>query len=460
MIPGVPRLARRWLESLGVYRDPRNFRLLLLNISCGVPYLVTASTLSLWLKEYGISLAAIGLFSLVAVPYSLKFVWAPLVDRLPLPWLTRRLGRRRSWMLLAQVGLVAAILVMGSLDPGRQVGAVAAAALVVAFLAATQDIVVDAYRVEVLEPEQQGAGAGVAVLGYRLGMLISGAGALAIAQLMSWHAAFVMMAGVMGLGMMTALLSPEPARRTTAAAQAREARGAAYLAARPAVPLWLRRPLAWAYAAVVCPFADFMSRPGWVIILLFVMLYRFDFSLAGVMANPFYIAVGFTKLEIAAVSKIFGLVATIAGALLGGVLVPRLGLYRALLLAGILQGLSNLMFVAQAVVGHSVPLLTLTIAIDNLSGGMAGAVLVAYVSSLCNPAYTGTQYALLMSFASFARTVLCSPAGVLAEWLGWAGFYLLATAAALPGLALLAWLMHRATAAAPPSAAVATGRAS
>jgi PAT family beta-lactamase induction signal transducer AmpG len=252
--------------------------------------------------------------------------------------------------------------------------------------------------------------------------------------------------------MLTILLSPEPPFTVSAATRQREERGLAALARRR-VPRWLERPLAWVYGAVVCPFADFASRPAWLVVLVFVMLYRFDFSLVGVMANPFYLAMGFTKLEIAAVSKIFGLAATLTGGFIGGGMVSALGMKRALLVAGILQGLSNLMFAGQAVVGHSIPMLTATIAIENLCGGMAGTVLVAYVSSLCNTAYTGTQYALLMSCASFARTVLSSPAGFLAERLGWVLFYVMATATAIPALGLLFWLMRKGSFAAPRAAA-------
>lgn len=440
---GVTGRLRRWRDAARVYRDPRMLRILLLGFASGLPYLITGSTLSLWLKEYGISLGAIGLFSLVAVPYSFKFLWAPLIDRLPLPFLTRRFGRRRGWLLLIQAGLVAAILAMGRLDPAHQTAAIAAAAVVVAFLAASQDIVIDAYRVELLDRPQQGAGAAVAVMGYRVGMLVSGAGALAVAQFLGWWAAFVMMAAAVGLGMLTTLVSPEPTAPSSAATREREERGRAYLTRWPGLPAWTRQPLAWLYGAVVCPFADFTARKAWLAILLFVMLYRFDFSLVGVMANPFYIAMGYSKLEIAAVSKIFGLIATLSGSVVGGMLVAGLGMKRALLIAGILQGLSNLMFAALAVVGHSVPMLTLTIAVENLAGGMAGTVLVAYVSSLCNTAYTGTQYALLMSCASFARTVLSSPAGFLAERLGWVGFFIVATVAALPALLILVWLWRR-----------------
>ncbi len=416
---------------------------LLLGFSSGLPLLLTFSTLSAWLKSEGISRTAIGAFALVGTPYALKFLWSPLIDRLPLPLLTRLLGRRRGWGVLIQALLIAAILALGATDPVAEIWLTAGLALVVAFLSASQDIVIDAYRVELLEPGQQGPGAGAVQAGYRIAMLAAGAGALLVASAFGWFAAYAAMAALLAVGMAVFLLGPEPAVKVSAATAERERRAGEYLTARP----HLRGPraalVAWLYGAVVCPFADFMARPVWWAVLLFVIGYKLGEAMAGAMANTLYIEMGFALDEIAWVSKIFGFGATVAGTIIGGALVARLGMTRALLLFGILQSLGNLFYVLQAMAGHNIAALALCVFAENLTAGMAGSALVAYISGLCNVAYTATQYALLSSLTAVGRTVFASVSGKLADVLGWVDFFLLTTVVTVPALLLIPWLMRR-----------------
>ncbi len=430
----------RFVGYLSVYSDPRIIGIALLGFSSGLPLALTFSTLTFWLVEAGISKTAIGLFAAVSTPYALKFMWAPIMDRAPLPVLARLLGRRRSWLLTTQASLMVSLVMLGSADPANNAWLTALAALFVAFCSASQDIVIDAYRVEVLEPRQYAAGAAAVVFGYRVGMLASGAGALYLAEVVGWFEVYCTMAALVLVGVSVTLLGREPEVAASPESVELEKRAAEYLASRPHLRGPIADSLAWLYSGVVCPFVDFMSRPRWAVILLFVMLYKFGDSLAGVMTNPFLIEIGFTKSEIATIVKTYGLAATLIGAGVGGSLMNSLGLVRSLWICGVLQMLSNLMFAVQAVAGHSLSMLTITIGLENLAGGMGTAVFVAYLSSLCNFAYTATQYALLTSFMSVARTWLSSSGGWLAENMDWVPFFVLTTVAAVPGLLLLAAL--------------------
>lgn len=418
---------RGWLRAAAVYGNPRVIAIGFLGFASGLPLLLTLSTLSVWLAETGVTKTAIGLFALVGLPYSLKFLWAPLMDRMSVPVLSRALGRRRGWMIATQFLLMAALVGLGATSPADAPEITALCALAVAFCSASQDIVIDAYRVEVLEERQYGAGAAMIVFGYRCGLLVAGAGALYIASVTSWFWVYVSMAALVLVGVGTVLVSPEPRV---------EGRAASPGETRPSVREWL-------YEAVIAPFADFMDRRGWLAILAFVLLYKFGDALAGVMANPFYIELGFTKVEIANVSKLFGFAATLIGGFAGGIIVSRWGIVPSLLVCGILQLVSNLLFAVQALVGHDVVMLMATIGFENLSGGMGTAAFVAYLSSLCNVAYTATQYALLSSLMAVARTVLASPGGWMAAQLDWATFFVLTAVAAVPGIVLLLWMTRR-----------------
>lgn len=434
---------RRWLESCRVYADRRVLSLLFFGLSSGLPLALTFGTLSLWLAEVGVNKTTIGLFALMGTPYTFKFLWAPLVDRMPLPLLTRWLGRRRGWAVVTQLALMATIAGLGATNPVAHPGITAFFAFAVAFWSATQDIVIDAYRVEILEERQFGAGAATIVLGYRIGMLVSGAGALYLATYVGWFATYGIMAAFMTVGIVTVLVNPEPKVQKSRESVDQERRIGAYLDARPHLRGKKAQALAWIYGAVVSPFGEFIGRRGWMLVLLFVLLYKFGDALAGVMGNPFYVELGFTKIQIANISKIFGLAATIIGGVMGGIMVNRMGILKSLIVCGILQMLSNLMFAVLAVVGKDPFVLSLTIAIENLSGGMGTAAFVAYLSSLCNIAYTATQYALLTSFMAFGRTLLSSSGGWLADHMDWISFFIVTTGAAIPGLILLVWITRR-----------------
>lgn len=419
-------MSKGWRDAFAIYLDRRILTVLLLGFSSGLPLALTGATLAVWMTEAGVSMKTVGLFALVGVPYTFKFLWAPLIDHLRLPLLTRAFGRRRGWMLLTQALLIAALLVLGGLDPAADPGLTAAMALLVAFCSASQDIVIDAYRVEILESEQFGAGAAAVQFGYRMAMLTSGAGALFMAQFSgSWFVTYAAMAVLVGVGVVTVLANPEPKA--------------------PPKPPVAKGVGPWLKHAVVDPFADMARRQGWALagVLAFILLYKLGDALAGVMANPFYIKMGFTKAEVASVSKLFGFVATILGTFLGGALVARFGIVRSLVFCGLLQMGSNLMFAWQSTVGHDIGALTLTIAIENLSGGLGSAAFVAYISGLCSLTYTGTQYALLSSLASAGRTTLAATGGMLVERLGWFDFFVASTFAALPGLLLLLVLRDR-----------------
>ena len=433
----------RWRQSCLVYTDRRVLALLFFGFSSGLPLALTFGTLSLWLAEVGVSKTTIGLFALMGTPYTFKFLWSPFVDRLSLPYFTRRLGRRRGWAIVTQLALMATIAGLGATNPAAHPGLTALLAFAVAFWSATQDIVIDAYRVEILEEPQFGAGAATIVLGYRVGMLVSGAGALYLATFVGWFTTYVIMAALMVVGIVAVLVNPEPKVKKSRESLDQEERVAAYLRARPHLRGYMAKALSWIYGAVISPFAEFVGRRGWFWILLFILLYKFGDALAGVMGNPFYVELGFTKIQIANFSKAFGLAATIIGGVIGGLIVNRMGILKSLLICGLLQMVSNLMFAALAAAGNSTTMLALTIAIENLSGGMGTAAFVAYLSSLCNVAYTATQYALLTSLMAFGRTLLSSSGGWLADHMDWISFFVLTTVAALPGLLLLLWIARR-----------------
>lgn len=434
---------KSWAQASKVYLERRVLVILLLGFSSGLPLLLVFQTLSAWLFEVGVSLKVIGWISLVSTAYATKFLWAPLVDKMPLPVLTRLFGQRRGWLLFSQLLIVAAMLALGASDPARDLTWTALMAIALAFASATQDIVVDAYRIESLDDGQLGAGSANYVLGYRVAMLAAGAGALFMADVYGWQAAYQAMAGLMAVGIITTLLIAEPEHSQSPESRERDRKVVEFMDRYAHLPKLLYGGATRFYEAVVCPFADFMSRPNWLMILLFVGLYKYGEALLGVMANPFYLDMGFSKSEIAAVSKGYGLTMTIIGGYIGGVMVARMSIIRALWYAGLLQGVANLAFVAQAQVGYSVPMLALTISIENLTAGMATAAFIAYLSSLCNVAYTATQYALLSSLMNVARTVLAAGGGWLAETMDWTGYFILTTFAAVPGLVVLYWLMKR-----------------
>jgi PAT family beta-lactamase induction signal transducer AmpG len=433
-------------ESVRVYLERRVLSVFFLGFSSGLPLALTFATLTFWLKEEGLTKTSIGLFASVGTPYALKFLWAPLMDRTMVPFLGRWLGRRRGWLAATQLALMAAIVGLGSTQPGINAQATALLAVIVAVCSASQDIVIDAYRVDILDDEQQAAGAAAVVFGYRIGMLMSGAGALFLASYFGWFEVYAVMAAMMLVGLVTVLFSREPEFVATAESVALERRAELYLAERPHLKGATGTALAWLYGSVVCPFAEFFSRYGrmTIAILVFVVFYKFGDTLAGVMTSPFLLEMGFTKVEIATVSKSYGLAASLAGFAIGGSLMTKVGLVRSLWICGILQLLTNFVFAIQAVVGHDLVMLSLTIGFENLAGGMGTAAFVAYLSSLCNASYTATQYALLSSLFAVPRTLLSTSAGWLADHMTWIQFFSLTAGAAVPGLILLALLSRHA----------------
>lgn len=407
------------MKFVTTYFQRRLLLIGLLGFYSGLPLALTASTLTAWLSDAAVDRAAIGLFAAIATPYAFKFLWSPLMDGLRLP-LLGELGRRRSWLLLTQVFLAISIAVMTFADPSINPALTALAGVFIAIFSASQDIVIDAYRVERLTPDEQGAGAAMATFGYRIGMLVSGAGALYLADQHGWVATYFIMAAIMASGIVFTLFAKEPE-----------------LVEKPKVTHGIKQFIA---NSVVAPFVDFMTRKHWLAVLIFVVLYKLGDAFMGIMFNPFLLDLGFTKTDIAAVVKFYGLIATLAGAFLGGSMVLRLGTYRTLMICGFAHMLTNLMLVVQARLGADLHFLIVTISLENLTGGMATAAFIGYLSALCKRNYTATQYALLSSLASFGRTWLSTPSGWLAQTVGWEIFFAIASTMAIPSLILLWWL--------------------
>jgi PAT family beta-lactamase induction signal transducer AmpG len=414
-----------WRAALTLYGDRRMLVILLMGFSSGLPLLLGFSTLSYWLSKEGVSLTAISGLLASSVPYSIKFLWAPLIDQYRLPLFTNLFGQRRGWMLAIQILLAVAIIGLGFGDPRESVAYIAVMAFVVATLSASQDIVIDAYRIDILDDHEQGAGAAMTQTGYRIGLLVAGAGAIALADFISWPLIYAVMAALVGIGMFASLIAPDPAPVKT---HQIELSGAA--------PGWIPA----LHYAVVVPLKDLMGRRGIIWILLFVLLYKYGDAIAGAMANPFYFQIGFSGVEIASVTKVFGVAATLVGVFAGGAFVARFGVWTALVIGGVLQAATNLLFAWLAASGHDLTLLAVAVGADNFAGGLGSAAFVAYLSGLCNVSFTGTQYALLTSLMAFGRTLFATVSGPLAEQLGWVGFFVATTGIAVPGLLLLFWL--------------------
>ena len=402
-------------DYTAAFRSRKIGLLLLLGFASGLPLALTAGTLQAWLAAESMDIVAIGWFALVGQPYTYKFLWAPLMDRYVPPFL----GRRRGWLLVTQVLLAAAIAFMGTLSPRDSVWLLGATALTVAFLSASQDIVFDALRADWLERDERGAGAAVSVFGYRIAMLVSGAGVLILAdQWLGWHAAYWLMAALMGVGMIATWFVVEP-----------EIKGGA--------PKTLD-------AAVVKPFSEFFTRKGAIALLLLVVLYKLGDAFAGNLTTTFLLrGPGFSLTEVGAFNKGFGVAATIVGALAGGALMVKMRLYRALMLFGVLQAFTNLGFMLLAGAGKSYPLMVAVVGMENLCGGMGTAAYVALLMALCDRRFSATQYALLSALSAVGRVYVGPAAGYLVAGFGWEIFFLFTFLISLPGLALLAWMKQR-----------------
>jgi PAT family beta-lactamase induction signal transducer AmpG len=419
--------------------------MLFLGFSAGLPFLLVFSTLSAWLRDEQVTRSAIGLFSWVGITYSIKFFWAPVVDRARIPVLTKRFGQRRSWMILAQLGIAAGLFGMSFANPATDLVFIAWFALLVAFSSATQDITIDAYRIEAISERRQAAMAATYILGYRVALLVAGAGAFYLAEYLSWSMAYMAMAALMGVGLVTAFIISEPTHETSRADIMLEQRVMEFMDNSHHWPDKARNAMAWFIGAVVCPFVDFFKRNGTLalVILLFVGVFRLSDITMGVMANPFYLDMGFSKPEIANIAKIFGFFMTIAGAGLGGLMVVRYGLMRPLLLGAVMVALTNLLFAYMATTGPDVALLTLVISADNLSGGLSNTVFIAYLSSLTNKHYTATQYALFSSLMTLPGKFIGGFSGFIVDGYGYVSFFVYASVMGVPAILLVLYLMRR-----------------
>ena len=444
---------KSWLQSLAVYRQSRPRIMLFLGFSSGLPILLVFGTLSIWLREAGVDRSTIGFVSWVALAYGFKWVWSPLVDRLSLPFFTSYLGRRRGWMLLSQLSVALGLTVMAITDPANSLALVVALAVWVAFSSATQDIVIDAYRIESGDPELQGAMAAAYMVGYRIAMIMASAGVLWIAAWMdpeevvyhqsSWAVAYGVMAALMGVGILTTLLIDEPRVHADRETEEKEARGVSRLHQIGWLPGFLLPLIDWLWRAVVSPFADFFRRYRWHALLLLALIssYRISDIVLGVIANVFYLDLGFSKAQIADVTKVFGIAMTLLGALVGGVLVTRFGVMRILFIGAVLAAATNLLFALLAQTGPDIRMLMMVVAMDNLSAGLASAAFVAYLSNLTNVSYSATQYALFSSIMLLFPKFIGGFSGVLVDSIGYSGFFTMTAAMGLPVLllVLLAW---------------------
>ena len=425
-----------WLDAVVVYLKPRVLIVMFLGFSSGLPLALSGATLLVWMRESGVDLGTIGLFALVGTPYTVKFLWAPLTDALDVPLLSHWLGRRRGWLVFTQILLMAAIVFLGSCNPATAPGLVALGALLVATASATQDIVVDAFRVESLPENEQAAGMASYVAAYRIGMLISTAGALFLVSgfqaygfdtQAAWRLGYVAMAALVLIGTITALVATEPER--SAQAEAAHAQ---------------QKPVARVAEAAVGAFKDFLGYEMAFVMLAFVVLFKFTDALSGAMTAPFVIDLGFTRNEYAAIVKGVGLAALLAGGFAGGFIARAFPLATSLWIGGILQAVANLAFSALALAGTSTAMLAVAITVENFTSAIGTVMFVAYLSALCrNPLHTATQYALLTALAAVGRTYLSSGAGFIAESAGWVWFFVICALAGLPSLLLLAYLQRR-----------------
>lgn len=382
----------------------------LMGFGSGVPLLLTSRTLQAWMTDVGVDLKTVGIFSLASLPYTLKFLWAPLMDRYKI----LHFGRRKGWLILTQVALVTSLLFMSLIDPKTQIATIALLALVVSFFSASQDVVVDAYRREILPDESLGLGSTYYIYGYRIAMWVSGAFALGLAAFVSWEQVYQIMALVMGAAIVVTMFADEPAASAKAPGTLRE--------------------------AVIEPFKEFLSRPGALLLIAFILFYKVGDNIAGNMLTPFYLKMGYSKLEIAAIAKTFAVFSTLLGGFIGGVLILRMGILRCLYLFGILQALSTVAFTALYYSVHNNWVLGSVIVFEDFTSGMGTAAFVAFMASITDKRFTATQFALLSSLMGVPRIFIAAPAGALAETLGWPIFFTTCALLAVPGLIMIQWV--------------------
>ena len=398
-----------------IYFKKKILIVLLLGIASGIPLYMILSTLLIWLTRENVEIATVGLFALTQIPWSIKFLWAPIIDTYKIPFLTKYLGQRKSWLLITQILLITSIILLGYSDPNKNLILTAFFALITAFFSANQDIIIDAYRIEILDDDFQGAGAAATQFGYRFGGIIAGAGSLYLKSVLDWSEVFLVVALVIFFLMIVTIFLIK------------------------IEDIFIKQEQKNLFE----PFKEFISRNSLIKILMivfFIFFFKFGDVVAGVMANPFYVKIGFSNLEIANASKIFGVLMTLFGVFIGGYFVKKIGLINSLMLSGIFQIISNLLYVLLNYVGNDFNYLLITVAGENFSGGMGSAAFVAYLSVLCKKEYSGTQYALLSSFMGLARTFLSSPSGFIVESLGWGNFFIISTIFGLPGLLIIIWM--------------------
>ncbi len=403
---------------IGIYFSKKILLVFLMGISSGIPLYMVLSTLFIWLTRDNIEIATVGLFALTQIPWSLKFVWAPIVDTFKIPFLTNYLGQRKSWLLITQILLIISMILLGFSDPSKNLLLTAFFALLTAFFSANQDIIIDAFRIEILEDELQGAGAAVTQFGYRAGGIMAGAGSLYLKSVFSWSTVFMTIAFILLCLMVLSIFVIK-------------------------VKIdYIEKP----QKNLIAPFKEFISRnsiKNLIIILFFIFFFKFGDVVAGIMANPFYVKIGFSNIDIANASKIFGVIMTLVGVFFGGYLVKKIGLINSLIISGFFQVISNLLYVVLNSVGPEFFFLLITVAGENFSGGLGSAAFVAYLSVLCKKEYSGTQYALLSSIMGLARTFLSAPSGFIVESVGWGYFFIISTVFGLPGLIILFWMRSR-----------------
>ncbi len=435
-----------WMDAIKAYWRPRVRGMLFLGFSAGLPYMLVFATLSRWLREAGIERSTIGFLSWVMLAYAFKWVWSPVVDRLPIPIITRWLGQRRSWMLLAQLTIITSLASTAFSDPQYNLTRLILFSLITAFASATQDIAIDAYRIEAVGEELQASMAATYMIGYRLAMIASFAGAFYVASFFdinettywhpSWTMAYLTMAAMMIIGVITTFVISEPEAVTDSGTLTRENRAREFIEQYKELPSFIRKVFEWVFNAIISPFLDFFIRYRWhaLLILLLIGTYRISDIVLGVISNVFYTDMGFTKTEVANIANIYGTIMTLTGVSLGGVLMVRYGVMKILFLGALLSAATNILFSFMATAGKSLILLTLVISADNLSAGIATAAFIAYLSSLTNISYTATQYALFSSIMVLLPKFIGGFSGVMVDNIGYGKFF---TATAVMGAPVL-----------------------
>lgn len=435
-----------WVQALRVYGQRPVIGMVFLGFSAGLPFLLVFSTLTAWLTEAEVSRTAIGFFAWVGITYSIKVIWAPVIDRLEIPLLGRWLGQRRSWILIGQLGIAVGLLAMSTINPSLNLTAVALFSVLVAFSSSTQDVAIDAFRIESAIEEYQGAMSAAYILGYRLALLVAGAGVLYIAEGFGWSLSYVVMALCVFIGVAAVLWLPEPAHIEDRFSKQVESSMIRELLGEDAATRSRSPFRQWIVAAVVCPFVEFFKRNGQfaIFLLILISVFRLSDIAMGIMANPFYLDLGYSKSDIASIAKVFGFFMTIGGSALCGVLVVKWGILKPLLLGAVLVASTNLLFALLAFLGTpDITWLAIVISADNLSAGIATTAFIAFLSSLTNKSYTATQYALFSSLMTLPGKFLSGFSGIVVDSSGYEAFFILAAALGVPAILMVGYLMLR-----------------